>query len=1132
MAEPAVPKQSPATLQQTYARWQIRHANATRAGLDTAPVEALYRQDWAKVAAGGTPMTAEEVSASLNAAYGHPMVTKHRGGGLLGTLENIPSDIGGILWNTVPAAAKFVHHLPSETERTLQFLEHGVGPNTQERSDWLAAHGYEPYTEGGLGRVGAILRNIAKTPLLPLIPGVSTAAGLTTPQGRAGLERHPIGALLDVAPVVGQAAELGVLGAGAKEAATVGNVAEQADRLMKAGRADLADQLAQAHGFNNYEHLNQTVTGGQRAASALAAGRPVKALVRAVPQLSIARLQLLDHFHLAPRASGARRIVSGHQTVMARQLDQHARSSLLPLIEDPEKGRLTEEDIARIGQLAPRPDLWPTASAEDQAVLTRMQSYVDARTASDLAQTDLLYKATLSNGKEVIYGGEQATRFQAVQRRLDARVGKMTTAQDNLTRAEESGDQAAIRKARAEVAKAGDKLHATDQEMQKLLAKTVPAKFQPLVESQIKTKVQAWLADQHVAQEDPRFVSAMEAFDRGQPLAEYLPEKVLATITREVTKTWQDLAETYNPIWVPTMSSEVLEQGLRAPRFRGRPKTPSSWKASYINRSAGSSNFVLAFGQDFANKLKYEHDQQIVNDFIRPRARSTSEVDLEMAAEYEKLRRQHPTWAKSELQNAARTKAYRKLDSSLNLGTQPAMQKLYKEDLWVPKDMADAIEKSLASPTDNELRRINMGTIRLYKHAVMDFSPTHKAHIWLGSMLPMMLGAGVEEFHPQRILDAWHMARGAKTGTMPDLLNQHLALTATDDLMEYAHGLTIGRLWKALGNFVERSRKIDELGANMYRSWAYLSEEARQLRKGVDPETAAAMGIAYANKAFVDVGNLTPIEQVVAKNIFPFYSYTRWALTFIMQYPIDHPVRASILAHLGEQEKAYNDSKGIPNTLAMLFHLGKPDSKGDQWGVQYRAFNPFRDTASNFTLAGIFKNLGPAGRVLATAAGVNTLSGTPDPYPGLDIDPNTGTLVGTVRGKSPLAEAEQVVPELGILDHYLGLSQQARSLRTSDPQAFRRQVFSILNMPFVPQAYTPYTAAATRARDQLRVAQATVSAAVKNQDLGALDIYDQVPVPSKLRPYFGNQEYVATAQFKRVVSLIYEWEKRTGQKII
>jgi hypothetical protein len=1183
MATPPIPIVGPGKLAEVQSKWAMRRQQAVAQGFNPAPIEQLYQQDWAKVAAGGTAMTTEEAQASISAAYGSPQVTQHRPGGILGTLENVPTDIAGMGWNLLPGLAKTVEHLPSEVTKTGEYLAHATDNN------WLAAHGYETFSGGLLSHLAETTRNFARTPLLPLaVPGLSTAAGLTTAQGRQGLEQHPVGTALDVAPFVGSLASLGAFGGAASETIEAGNVADQADKLVRAGQTDLADRLAQSHGYANYDELASKVTSGQRAASALAAGRPIKALTRAVPVLDQARLSVLDRFGITPRAQATRRVIAAGQTSMARQLDHHARELRSVLLEP----WMTKEDTNAIGALAGRPDLWPTADPRYQSVLTRLQSYSDAQTAADVAQTDQLYKTTLSNGKEVVYGGQQATRAQSLQANLDHNVGIVNAAQDRVVRLQAQLDDAqraldtatqmrerslrigrstsglihpedrgqaalgitqgvmlgtqidaarrAVEKitkdlgnAKTAAAEAGDKLHTADQAMQKFLAKNVPARFKPLVESQVRTKISAWLTGQHVAEDDPKFREAMAAFDRGKPLSAYLPDKVFHDIQREVVSHWQELAENYNPIWVPSMSSEDLERGIRTPRLRDAPKTPASWKSSYINRSSGSTNFVLALGQDYANKLAYETNRKIVDDFVRPHARTTSEIDKELEPEFEALQKRYGTTrSKAELQNMARTKAYHLVDESLGLGTQPKMELLYKERLWIPKDMAEAISKSFAPPDDNVFKRINFGSIRLYKHAVMDFSPTHKAHIWLGSMLPLMLGAHFETFDPTTIHRAWQMGRNAARGSMPDLLNQHLALMATDDLMDYAHGLTLGRLAAKASGAAEVSRHIDELGANFYRSWAYLSHAKYLERQGLDAETAAAEGIAYANKAFVDVNNLSPIEQALAKSVFPFYSYTRWAMTFVMQYPIDHPVRASILANLAEQEKTYNDKKGIPNTLAMLFMLGKPSSKGDQWGVQYRAFNPFRDVASNFTLAGIFKNLGPAGRILATAGGINTLSGTPDPYPALDIDPNTGGLVGTVQGQSPLAAAEQIVPQVSILDHYLGLSQQARALRTSDPQAFRRQIFSILGMPFVPQSYTPKLSAATRGRDQLRVAQQEVSSAMKNHDLSMLDIYDNIPVPAAVRPYVGGVTVVPLSEYKKVVEQIWAQERTTGIKII
>lgn len=1190
-----LPTASVSSLADLQAKWRQRAAQAKAQGFSTAPIEALYKQDWAKVYAGGSAMTAEEAQASVDAAYtGAGPVTKGRKHGLLGTLENIPADLGGILWNAPRGAVETVAHLPSEVHNTLSYFANTLGRSHDDMNNWLAAHGYEQAHGGQFSQIAEALRNLSKAPLTRLVPGVSTAAALTTPQGRSSLQEHPVGTLLDVLPFVQGAAEAGLFGSGSATAIDAGKVAGQIETLQRTGRIDLADKLAQSRGFDNASDLMSHLPTGARQAEALAAGRPIKAGIRAIPALDEARLSLLQRFNATPLATGFRRYTAERLSATSRELATYGKEEVKPLAEHAkemakELKTTTDEQIHRLAVLAGRPDTWPSAIPSDQAWLDSLRTHQDAKAESDFLQTDHLYRTTEA-GQTVYYGGEQATLLSKMQSRLDDRTGvadrargrveqltnDLEDATTNLKAAQkmytgtlrrgrslmgavhpttEMLGQAALGatestfvnravraaharvndlqrqldKAKVDSANAADKLDKSHRMLMLQIRRTVPARFVPLVEDQLRQKVMLDLSGQ-MGKDTEEFTRAMAAYDRGTSLAAYIPEKTLAKYTMEARTAWQDLAQHYNPIWLPAMDSESLDRALHPIRYRDRPQTPGIWKARYVGTTTGSTDYVLALGLAESQRLAARDHQMVVDNFIRPLARTTSQIDQELDGLYANERkRTGVTTPDAQVQNRIRTSAYTRLDANLGLGTEPKMQRLYKEDMWIPKDVAEAVASSMRGAPESELRRANLATVRLYKIAVMGLSPTHQAHIWLGMMLPMMLRAGREEFNPSRLLQSFHMAR---TGQLPEGMDRSLAYTSADEMMDYAHGLTMGRLLKKVTNVTDFTRHLSEMGANMYRSWAYLSEEARQLRTISDKDIAAANAVAYANKVFIDVNNLTPIEQTVAKSVFPFYSYTRWALQYVMQYPVDHPIRASILANLGEQEQAYNQAHGIPNTLSMLFMLGKPNSSGDQWGVQLRAFNPFRDTATNFTLAGIFRNLAPIPKAVVGTAGVNTLSGTPDPYPGLDIDPNTGGLIGTTKGGSPLAAAEAIVPQVGILDHYLQLSQQARSLARSDPAAYRRQVFSILNAPFVPQQYTPQLAAATHARDQIRVAQQAVSSALKSQNLNALDIYENIPVPAKLKPYLNNLSFVPLPEFKRVVEAIWQRERQTGVKII
>ena len=1131
-----IPAAPPATLAKLYSDWQTRITAATANGYDPNAVRAVAAADWAKVAAGGAAMTEEEAQVSVLAAHsGTGPVTKGRPTGILGTLKNIVPDAASTLWNFPAGLVNLVHHLPSEATTAAGVLT----GNAADR----AKIGWDPGGASFGSRLAAGLRNASRTPLVDLLPGLHEAAGLTTGAGRASLQQHPVGSVLDVLPLAGGLTEAGALGS-AGDTIKLGQTANEAEKLAAGGNIELANKAAQSIGYRDVAALKDEVPRSARVGAALAEGRPIKALIRAVPRLDEARTALLDQFSAGPLAKGVRRTISMAESRKSQLLEQYGRHTLTPMA----KG-LSDEEIAHIGQIAPRPPEWPNATPKEQAVLDLLRTNQDIRTADDMAQAHI--GAFNVKGQNVIYAGTDLERLSVLKDRLDRRIGASAAAEDALYRAKQNypDNSPEVKDAAAKANAARARHDQADKAMSTALARTVPATYEPQVQDMIRQKVMAHLQGK-VGADTAQFNEAMSAYDRGKPLAAYMPEKTLAKYESEARRNWQALMGADTPIWIPSFSEADLERALHPIRFKDKPPTPGAWKSRGVNRSVGSTNFLLAMGKNMAEVISHHSDEAVANTFLLPLARTTTDIDKELEGTYTALRKSSPTsMSDVEVQNKVRSMAYAPLDDSLGLANTPTMQRIYREQLWIPKDLADAVAKTMAPKRYNELQALNMASIRLFKFTVMGLSPTHQAHIWLGSALPLLASGGFDELKPTRWVDSFHLAKAMTFAHADDLaklspgaqsvlklLNRSLDVTNAEDLMDHQQGLMMGNLARRAaekaGGVVELSRKLSELGANMYRSIAYLSEEARGLRQGMDPELAAAHGVMYANKTFVDIGGMTPIEQAVAKNLYPFASYTAWALRYLMQYPIDHPIRASVLARLGEHEAAYNQSKGIPNTMAMLFNLGKPNSAGDQWGIQLRAFNPFRNAGTTFTMAGILGGLNPALRTLFTTAGVSTLSGTPDPFPGLDIDPNTGGLVGTTKGASPLAAGEQVIPQLSLLDHYLGLSQQARSLRASDPNAFRRQVFSILNMPFVPQTYTPYLTEAAHARDQLRVAQAAVSSAIKNQDVSSLSIYDNVPVPAKLKPYVGNASFVPYDTFAKTVDAIFAWEKQTGQKVI
>ncbi len=588
----------------------------------------------------------------------------------------------------------------------------------------------------------------------------------------------------------------------------------------------------------------------------------------------------------------------------------------------------------------------------------------------------------------------------------------------------------------------------------------------------------------------------------------------------EARSSWVKMVQqSGNPLWVHSAAEADLERIARPVPSGVTIHNPGLFRERVLDLSPSSKNIAALLTDAQRMLLQAEKTDRIVNEVILPRAVTHDQVHADALAEAAKAKLSPLKTKAGAVDQIIRDRMVEISNENFGGLNSPRLQTLFNKRLYIDKNLADAIRQTLNPDQPGKLSRINMGANRVFKTAVMAFSPTHLLHIWLGGMMGMALRGDFRAFLPDV------MQRTAAILHDPTLMHEgvstSLDIMRNEDIVNYIEGKQTGRLLQALhgpAKVAEFTRGLSEMGQNFYRAWLYSTEEYKALGDGVTHEEASLRAMQATNKAFVDLNKMVPIERQIAKQIFPFYTFSGYAMRFVLSYPIDHPLRASILTNLGEIEAKDNQAHGLPNTLAMLFFMGSPDAKGNVWGTNLRAMNPYRDTATNFTKAGIFRQLFPAARGLLEASGFNTLDGSPDPYNGLAIDQNTGQLVATPTSGGPLKFAEAFVPELGTLDHFLGLSGQLRQLKQSNPQAFRKQLFQALNIPFVPQQTNVSSLQTAAARRSLRVEQQDVSKSWKA--LAPISGYTTVTVPTTLKRLFGGRTLVSPNEWNAVLEQV------------
>jgi hypothetical protein len=286
---------------------------------------------------------------------------------------------------------------------------------------------------------------------------------------------------------------------------------------------------------------------------------------------------------------------------------------------------------------------------------------------------------------------------------------------------------------------------------------------------------------------------------------------------------------------------------------------------------------------------------------------------------------------------------------------------------------------------------------------------------------------------------------------------------------------------------------------NWERCTALLGEEKRGLAKGYSAEHARELAIEHVHKTFVDWDGMTTFERTAIRQWLPFYGFTKYIVRFLLSFPADHPVRAAILAHIAENEnKDWNSN--LPVTLQKLFFIGSPDKNGNVSVSDIKSINPFRDAANIFSGWGLIGGLNPIAAEVLKGMGLDTLGGTPELYPQLDIDPNSGAIVGKRPGISAASVTEAILPFTGSIDDFFGLTQRARQLKAQNDGAYRQNLFSTLGIPFVPYKINVATEQAKHQKDLYLVAQQAVNEAEKTGDTSQLKAMGEVPWKGHLVP--------------------------------
>lgn len=424
---------------------------------------------------------------------------------------------------------------------------------------------------------------------------------------------------------------------------------------------------------------------------------------------------------------------------------------------------------------------------------------------------------------------------------------------------------------------------------------------------------------------------------------------------------------------------------------------------------------------------------------------------------------------------------------------------------------------------NTELDKVYDKVMGIYRVGVLYASPRYAAHITLGGGLMAVLR--LSKFSDIKMLgDAWRLAhnpdelpvmlsRGpAEQGARGSLVDNPFKadnFLAGSKLAQLMKGGALARGVAKIGHGLEVYKNTLETINLTQRALVYLShashatdEELASVadeaaRWNMDPHDV--IGAHAANKALADMMIMSPIERaVIMRYIMPFWGWTKHVLRYVTTFPMDYPLRASIINTLGQQ--AVGTESALPDYLFRLLFLGQPNAQGNVTVLDDRQWNPFRDVANYMTWGGIMTNLNPLLAAIGTSAfGMDPVTGGPDLYPELTYDSFYGSSTSVAGQNIGLSLLEQVSPQVDTLVQVAQKTSVLREEAYDNPSKLPYLIADSMGLPWIPYTLNVKQEQIKETSNQYTNVSSAVQRALISNSLAPLQGY------SGYLPYSGYQ---------------------------
>jgi hypothetical protein len=607
-----------------------------------------------------------------------------------------------------------------------------------------------------------------------------------------------------------------------------------------------------------------------------------------------------------------------------------------------------------------------------------------------------------------------------------------------------------------------------------LLARNPPARFQPLLANEARRRTidrvmpGGATPDQAAAITQLVTEARWGALEDATGMAGGDALKLYDGIADEVRATWRDLAARgVDPTFVHRVPRSRA-QSVVAPRIGPVPGSISQVKDRLADFSPGLDDISVALTHQGMEVLSRQASENAIDFIVRKYGIRESDLRERFADRARAAGEQSAGGFEQGLRDIVekRFEAFNPDQRGYSWGG--AKLDPYRQETWfIPKALADNLHR-IASPKGAIASTFDPIT-KTFRLAVVGLSPRTQLYNILGgaTMLLGRTGPSVFKYYDEArklvrnpgaidnetlratIGSSTRDVKGLEYARAESSNRFMLGRTMARLLDESQAGRAVGTAGEAGGKLVNASLKFNAMFDDQYRVMAYLYGYDKAAAKGMAPDVAQRAGEELMRKTMMDWTGMTPIERTVFKSIFPFYGFMSHALRYVAKYPVDHPVRASVVAALGRAEE--DDLGALPGSFLGSIALGNVDGSGRQNWLNTAAVNPFADVANMMTFAGFLSATNPALTTVFEQVGL--IRGEAELYPTLRYDPQSGRLAAQ-HGNPLMRFVENTVPQSSLVTSLLGVNGEFNQRMRRDPAGAQRSLMSAAGLPVLWRNYS------------------------------------------------------------------------------